>query len=242
MDQDLRSLERQAAQGDHHAAARLLTERQRCGQLVLPPLPLPPTIPYGGAVGTRLQLAALAGDEVARIALDPKLNRWVNPNDSDMVTIPGVDRYDARGFVDVTLRKFGVVPAIAAVIGHARHNLMHVEWAPPEGPCQCGERDTCYHCTNFWEVKDHVDQALDVFEDWICEPTSSNLVKLEGRADYGRRYQRMLEGCDALASSHARGVEIFWEGFDCLRQGVNSSVIGGSLRRSVRDYARGDYW
>lgn len=171
----------------------------------------------------RIQLAALAGDEPARVALDPKLMRWVNPNDSDMVEIPGVDRYDAQGFVGVTLRKFGVVPAIAAVIGFARHCIEEVEWEP-------------------WETQVHVGNALDVFEAWICEPTSSNLVKLEGRDDYGERYQRMFEGCDALASSHARGVEIFWEGFDCLRRGVKSSVIGGSLRRSVRDYARGDHW
>ena len=237
-DRDLRELERAAVGGDTSSVARLLTARQRV--MSIPPLrSMDGVEPLSG--DQRMQLAAFAGDEVARLALAPELKRWLNPPNDDMIRIPACDSYEWEPWLDVLRRKFGDLVAIAAVIGAAR-----VHWddnfCPPEENCNCGERDTCLNCQEFCEVRDHLDRALDVFEAWVVEPTSSNLVKLEGRADYGRGYQRLFEGCDALASNHPRGGQIFWEGARSFGTLVNPGVMGLSMRRAVAALARGCCW
>jgi len=237
-DLDMRTLERKATSGDIHDVARLLTARQR--SCSIPALPaIGDADPLSGE--QRIQLAAYAGDEVARLALAPELKRWLSPPNSDMIRIPACDSYEWEPWLDVLRRKFGGLPAIAAVIGAAR-----VHWddnfCPPKEGCNCGERDTCLACQTFCEVRGYVDDALDVFEDWIKEPTSSNLVKLAGRADYGVGYQRLFEGCDALASSHPRGGVIFWEGARSFRTLVTEDVMRLSMRRAVAALARSCHW
>jgi len=237
-DLDIRELERATAGGDLNSVARLLIARQRI-MSIHPLRSMDGVEPLSG--DQRMQLAAFAGDEVARLVLAPELKRWLNPPTNDMIRMPACDDYAWSVWLDVLRRKFGDLVAIAAVIGTARIHW-DANFCPTEENCNCGERDTCLNCQEFCEVRDHLDRALDVFEVWVVEPTSSNLVKLEGRADYGRGYQRLFEGCDALASSHPRGGQIFWEGARSFETLVTPEVMSFSMRRAVAALARGGCW
>jgi len=267
-DEHLRDIEREAAQGDPGAVLRLLTERQRLG--LFPPIPWcpgchgeggpPNNTPAGrymnhagyepckqcGGTGqlsgsVRVQLGAFANDEIAREILDPTLKRWNDPKSDDPIRIPACDQYEWEIWLQCCMFKFGRLVGIVAVIGAARIYWDN-NYCLPEDQCNCGERDTCLACQAFSKVYMHVDAALDVFEAWCKEPTSSNLVKLAGRADYGRTYQRLFEGCDALASRHGRGGAIFWEGIRTFSESVTSEVLGVNLRSSVAKWTREGCW
>jgi len=270
-DADLRGLERASARGDVSAAGKLLIERKRAGQLDLPPIPwCPACYGHGGprietvadrymnhagyrpcsrcqgwgdlSGEERIQLAAFAGDEAARIALDPKLRKWVNPNDSDMVEIPSCDRYSGRGWLDCLRRKWGYPVTVIAVCGLMRA-LIEGE-KPSIDLCECSPHSmACSYCHLFQEKKRCRFEAVEALRAWAADPSNENLRDLVLRQhDYGEPYQRMIEGCDALLTRHRRGYDIFREGYNSLASGKSFSHVGGNLRRAVRDYARGDYW
>lgn len=262
-DRALRELARLASAGDALARARLLAERARTGDLpVIPRCPNCDKDRYARANqlkshaslpcvlcdGTgdlpgidRIRLASFAGDVFARGVLSesslvwPPRTPWENPSKDLVIEIPACDRYPWDYWLDNCRRRFGPVAAIASTIGAARDHFesLKIEDVLPL-PHALHEKEWC-------EWHGHVNDALRVFETWVREPVSTNLVKLAGRSDYGR-FQRFFEGCDALASHHKRGGTIFWEGVRNIAHYSSLPSFESSLRRAAAAWAREGLW
>ena len=248
-DKGLRDLERRAQAGDERAKVQLLVAQGRSGALpLIPRCPncdravyadkndlkshaAEPCLLCSGAGDLpgfdRIVLAAYAGDELARLALgNEEYTRKATPVGLT-ISIPGCDTYEWEAWLQGCQTHFGPVAAIASLIGAARINLQEE-----------------HHPTHPWidEWKKHVNDALEVFEEWVKEPISSNLVKLAGRSDYGQ-FQRLFEGCDALASRHRRGGAIFWEGARAFASRTTvADLMGDRLRRAAIAWAREGAW
>lgn len=266
-DISLRDLERLAASGDPDAQKNLLVGRMRAGWF--PPIPMCPNCDgHGGprndtpaarymnhagwqpcklccGVGSlpgtlRPQLAAFAGDKFALSTLAPELLRWECSQAPDPIHMPACDDYPWEFWLQALMFKFGKFVAIVGAIGAARQTFERM--TPEQHECRCvGADETCDACQES-DFYFHVNNALRVFETWIDAPTSSNLVKLEGHPWYGRTFQRLFEGCDAVASNHRRGGVIFWEGIRNFAEGETEETMGACLRQSVASWARKGCW